>query len=260
MGSIYPITPEMLRPEVLHSLIYPDLDQVLFWDDTWDPEFYVALAHAGFICIAHEDPEIGPLLIPELQDSYAVLDWQNLHRSRNLRRLLRSQRLTEEGVELRVVASAERVLENLAAYHDRTWILQRYRELVGKLPRNSAPGFAIHGIELWSQKRNELVAGEFGYTIGRTYTSLSGFCSPDDREYRHFGTLQMYLLAEMLRDCGYAFWNMGHPSPEYKAAFGARILPRLEFLEKWFEARDIAPKLELAEAQDQRFPETENRR
>ena len=85
-------------------------------------------------------------------------------------------------------------------------------------------------------KQGKLVAGELGYTIGRTYTSLSGFCTRPDREWRHFGTLQMVMLAEHLRDLGYAFWNMGHPVQKYKRALGARVIAREEFLLRWLGA------------------------
>lgn len=247
MGSIYPITAPMLQDQVLREHIYPDLEQTLFWDASWDPELYVELARAGFISIAYSDSELGAVLIPELQGSYAVLDWVDLHCSRKLRRLLRSGRLADEGIELRVVASVERVLERLVSYHEESWILEPYRELVLRLPTGNAPRFALHGVELWSGRRGELVAGELGYTIGATYTSLSGFCSPHDRTCRHFGTLQLFLLAEMLRDRGYAFWNMGHPGQDYKVALGARVIERGGFLERWLAAREATPTLPLGE-------------
>ena len=61
--------------------------------------------------------------------------------------------------------------------------------------------------------------------------------TPKNREWRHFGTLQMWLLANRLRDRGYAFWNLGHPYQPYKERIGARILPRDVFLKRWLEAR-----------------------
>lgn len=231
----------MLEEGYLRTHVYPNLARSLYWDDSWDPETYVALARAGFISITHVDPVLGPLLMPELQRSYAVLDWENLHCSNNLRRLMRSQRLAEEGIELCVVDSVDRVLDRLRAQHGNTWILERYERLVRSLPRDDDPWFSIRGVELWSISRSEIVAGELGYTIGRTYSSLSGFCSPEDPTLRNFGTLQMYLLALLLRDSGYAFWNLGHPVHEYKRDLGARILRRGVFLERWLAARNAVP-------------------
>jgi len=242
MPSIYRITKSLLRDDVVRAHLYADLDQEFYWDDSWDPEFYVELARAGFISIAIDDSELGPLLLPQLQPSYALLDWENLHYSRNLQRLLRSGRLEDEQLELRIVDSPERVLERLVAYHEENWILQAYQNLVLKLPSQGDVLFSVRGVELWSGERDELVAGEIGYTIGRTYTSLSGFCTPDEPALRHFGTLQMVLLAGMLQERGYAFWNLGHSIQDYKKALGARVTPRERFLERWLAARDGTPE------------------
>jgi len=233
------VRPEMLDEEVLREDIYPRTDRTFYWSDQWDPEFYVALARAGFICISVQHPEFGTVLIAELQQSYAVLDWENLHCSRNLRKLTASGLLEEEGVELRVANASDRLLDRLADYHgEDSWISSPYRSLVRELAESENESFAIHGVELWSARRDELIAGELGYTIGATYTSLSGFCVREDRRWRHFGTLQQILLARTLQEKGYAFWNMGHISMPYKIALGARIVPREAFLERWCAARD----------------------
>lgn len=236
----------MLDEEVLRALIYPRTEKTIYWSDSWDPKFYVSLARAGFICISVRHPDFGPVLIAELQESYAVLDWKNLHYSRNLRRLMASGRLEEEGVELRVVDASDHVLERLADYHgEDSWIHEPYQSLVRELARSADKHFSVHGVELWSSRRDELVAGELGYSIGRTYTSLSGFCIREDRRWRHFGTLQQVLLAHALEERGYAFWNMGHISMPYKRALGARVVPRQAFLERWHAARDATPTAPL---------------
>lgn len=234
----------MLDEEVLRAHLYPRAETTLYWSDSWDPEFYVSLARAGFICIAAHHPELGSVLIAELQRSYAVLDWENLHCSRHLRRLMASRRLEEEDIELRVAETSDRVLERLAGYHgEESWLHGSYQALVRELSRSGDNHFAVHGVELWSRRRDELVAGELGYSIGGTYTSLSGFCSREDPRWRHFGTLQQVLLARGLEERGYAFWNMGHVSMRYKRELGARVVPRAAFLERWCAARDASPTL-----------------
>lgn len=241
--SIHPIVPADLSEENLHQRLYPNLDQTLYWSDHWRPDFYIALARAGFISISQQNPEHGTLLLPELQKCYAVLDWENLRVSRRIKRLLRSESFEAERIELRVVRDHERLLDRVLDYHGRntTWLTQPYRQLLAGLPRGDGNRFALRGIELWSGKRNLLVAGEFGYTIGRTYTSLSGFCTRPDPRWRGFGTLQLVLLAERLKKSGFAFWNMGHPQQAYKQALGARILAREDFLKRWTAARDDVP-------------------
>ncbi len=244
--NIEHLPPAALSEEVLRTHIYPRTEQTHYWSGSWDPQFYVALARAGFICISIHHPEFGPVLLAELQESYAVLDWEDLHCSRNLRRLMASGRLEEEGVELRVADADSHVLDRLVHYHgESSWICEPYQALMRKLVGRSHEGFAIHGVELWLQQRNELVAGELGYSVGSTYTSLSGFCNRTDRRWRHFGTLQQILLARSLQERGYGFWNMGHVSLPYKRALGARVVARASFLDRWCAARDTSPTTPL---------------
>ena len=199
------LSPASLDEEVLQALIYPRLEQTHYWSDSWDPAFYVSLARAGFIAISLPHPDVGDVLLPELQRSYAVLDWGNLHRSRKLRRLMASGRLEDDAIELRVSHSVDTVLQRLADYHgEDSWICEAYRSLVRTLARTGSTHFAMHGIELWSRRLDELVCGELGYSIGSTYTSLSGFCRPGEPQWRHFGTLQQVLLARALQQAGYA--------------------------------------------------------
>lgn len=143
----------------------------------------------------------------------------------------------------------------LGAYHGRRcWLTEPYRRLMCMMAdgrgaeRAAERGLVVRASELRAGPARELVAGELGYTIGRTYTSLSGFCRPEARQWRHFGSLQMVLLAERLRDAGYAFWNLGHPHMAYKKALGARVEPRERFLRRWRRHREELPGRDLFEA------------
>ena len=246
---IVPITPEHLQPQVLATHVLSDMSRSHYWTDVWDPSFYVALAREGFISIAHEHADFGPVLLPELQCSYAVLDWANLHQSRNVRRLRHSGRMEADAIEFRVERDPEAVMRALTRHHGKEcWLIESYRRLMAGLAAEGGPddvGFSLCATELWSLRTGELVAGELGYSIGCIYTSLSGFCMPGDGAWRDFGTLQLVLLAEVLRDSGYAFWNLGHPHMEYKQALGARVVGRSDFLFRWHEWRDQAPARSL---------------
>ena len=240
---IYPILPTDLQEDFLREHFYPDLERTLYWSDRFDPTFYIALARAGFISIAHETPEHGTLLIPELQERYAVLDWGNLHVSKQIQKRMRSKSYEEEGIELRVDRDHERALDRILDYHGRisTWLAEPYCELLGRLSETNEGDFTLYGVELWSTKKDILIAGELGYSVGRTYTSLSGFCTRDEPLWDGFGTLQMVLLARRLAERGFAFWNMGHPSQPYKRALGAQLIDRSNFLTRWLAARNESP-------------------
>lgn len=244
--AIHRISAAELESRFLEAHVYPDLRHTLYWSDDWDPALYVALARAGFISVAHAHSVRGFVLLPELQRSYAVLDWNRLHVSRRVRKLLASDRMQHEGIELAIGRPRAELLQRLTAHHaPRCWLCPPYQRLLKRLPREGGAGFSIQGVELWSRSRSELVAGELGYTIGSTYTSLSGFYDREDARWSHFGTLQLVLLAQRLRDCGYSFWNLGHPHLAYKQALGARILDRPIFLRRWQAATQQSPETEL---------------
>ena len=69
-----------------------------------------------------------------------------------------------------------------------------------------------------------------GFSIGRVYTSLSGWTEARTRDAH--GTAQLALLGRWLQRKGYAFWSLGHcysPEMEYKRNLGHRIFPRRDF-------------------------------
>jgi hypothetical protein len=244
--NIFPISHEVLEDDRFLGAAYRDIDQTHYWSDCWDPDFYVDLARAGFISISATDPEIGTVLVPELQSHYAVLDWDRLHVEGKVARILASGRLAEEQIELAIVDSVAPVLLRLLDYHgESTWLSQPYCELLGRLPTQKGGDFRLRAVELWSRREDKMIAGELGYTIGRTYTSLSGFCERSDSRWTSFGTLQMVLLARRLEAQGYSFWNLGHPHLPYKRALGAEVVPRPQFIERWLEATGETTEFEL---------------
>ena len=232
---IYYLSPDVLSEDFLQRHVYPsELD--LYWSDCWELDFYVALARAGFISTSVREGD-GLYLLPEMQPAYAVLDWERLHISRQARRLIRCGELKERGMVLRLCSRPDSVLQALQqTWGDSSWLHSPYQHLMRQAAKSSGIGLTVLAVELWSEARQELVAGELGYIIGRTWTSLTGFFRRDRADWSHYGTIQLLALAKILQAEGFAFWNLGHPYMEYKTRLGARILPRADFLDRWITA------------------------
>ncbi len=221
------LTLEMLNNPILRQSLYRDLQKDYYWSEDFSPEFYAAQAQAGFIAITekHRGEE---LLLPELQRSYAILDFPDLHVSRNVRRILKKTPLT-----LNVGLSLHTAAERIRTQHTHPWLTPRYEATLEAV--NALPDSRLHIVSVLLRSRGVVTAGEIGYILGRTYTSLSGFASRDPR-HRHHGTTQLVLLGHWLERHGFAFWNLGQPWMPYKFALGAREISRESFLVRWHYA------------------------
>ena len=202
-----------------------------YWSNDWSKEFYVELARAGFISITF-DTRDTLVLLPELQYHYAILDFKNLHISKKVKKLM-----NESSYEFCIDSRFNEVLEKFSNQHKDNWLKEEYVELLKSLHVNNDENsdFKIISVELVCKKSNELIAGEVGYIIGKTYTSLSGFSSRE-KQYANYGSLQLVLLAKYLENNDFEFWNLGHPHMEYKHRLGCVTYHRAEFLKRWDKA------------------------
>lgn len=260
--------PHIRREELtreVRDIIEDRGDITHLWSGDWSPEFYEAQARLGMIAVSAPGPDSPPkgepdkgeaaageecapgprhVILPELQKAYAVLDWPNLRMDRSVRRILLSGRREEEPLTLKIDTDPRPVMAELKKYWgSKSWLCPEYQETLLQLAeRNAADdvegrasSFRLWGIRLTAGPNGESAAGELGYTIGRTYTSLTGF-HHRRREWNNLGKVQMVLLAQHLEAAGLAFWNLGHPYMEYKRRLGARILFRRDFLDRWEQA------------------------
>ena len=242
----YYLCPELITPRILEEQIYPDMEQEYYWSDCWSLEFFRDLARVGFIPIAITNKENGHFLLPEMQKSYTLLDWRNIHVSAQVKKLIRRGDLMEDETYLIIDKNTDAVIQGIQeSYGSRCWLNQTYRELMKRLEDFSDGGFSLFSIQLRSGKHDRLLGGELGYSIGGTYTSLTGFLDRSNPACNNKGTIQLLSLARLLEENGYAFWNLGHPSMRYKTDLGARIVPRHEFLPRWKPACERRPTLPL---------------
>ena len=67
------------------------------------------------------------------------------------------------------------------------------------------------------------------------------------------GSVQLALTARLLERAGFAFWDLGQEF-EYKLKLGARLWPRVQFLERFHAVRGEASRLaEVAQVRGPRF-------
>ena len=215
---------DLINPIVLHNFIYPDMYKNYYWSDDFSAEYYIAKAKAGFIAVTdyYEEEE---LLLPEIQFNYALLDFDDLHISTKVKKLLENKTL-----QLEVSQDLDEVAEGINKLHRNNWLTAKYLNTL-KMSQGVDENFKV--ISAFIRDEDEIVAGEIGYMIGKTYTSLSGF-SEREKAYRNYGTAQLVLLAQYLQSNGFSFWNLGQCYMPYKLMLGAKIFEREAFLKRWY--------------------------
>ena len=231
-AQIYKLTLDQIQDEHFFTqILSKDITNNYYWCDDWSEELYVELAKKGFVSTTY-DTKDGLVLLPELQYEYGILDFKNLHISKKVQKLIKEDKYT-----LSFNTKFEEVISELSKQHKYNWLKDEYVELLNNLylKRDNTNAFKIYAVELIDKDTKELIAGEIGYSIGKTYTSLSGF-SDKDKKYNNCGKLQLVLLSQHLQNKGFSFWNLGHPHMEYKKKLGSISYKREIFLRRWEEA------------------------
>lgn len=211
---------------LVEEYIYPNLDINYYWSDDFSPQMFIALAQAGFISVSHKH-EDRLLLLPEMQEAYALLEFDDLHISKKVSNLLANKQY-----KLTFNTRFNDVLTSIQSAYKNCWMEGEYAALMQNLCDNTYENFDLFSTELLDTESGELIAGEIGYITHNVYASLSGFHNTSKR-YKSWGTLQLVLLGQHLQQEQIRFWNLGHPYMDYKTDLGAKILTRGEFLEKW---------------------------
>ena len=228
---VYYLSLEDIKDEnILFNYIYANLDSNYYISDDLSAEFYTLQAISGFIAtsISFENKFY---LVPEMQFEYAILDFENLHISKKVKKLLDKNDFT-----FSINTNISEVIKNIQTHHKTNWLTNEYYEILKKVKdyKNPNINFELLSIELWDKSKTVLIAGEIGYKTGSVYTSLTGFCLKD-KKYNNFGKLQMILLALYLEKNNFSFWNLGHPYMQYKFDLGAISFSREEFLKRWLK-------------------------
>jgi Leu/Phe-tRNA-protein transferase len=228
--GIYPLPYEAVSDlSFLQKHIYPDMRKNYYWSEDFSAQYYIAQAKAGFIAVT-DIFERRELLLPEIQFSYALLHFDDLHISKKIQKLL-----AKKVHQLHISTDITPVIHQIQHYHKNCWLTPQYHAIL-KATQQTKENFQIISVYITDngKKDGTLIAGEIGYIIGNTYTSLSGFSSKE-KAYRNYGTLQLVLLAQFLQEHGFAFWNLGQSYMPYKFHLGAKQYDRHAFLNLWYQ-------------------------
>ncbi len=230
-NKVYGITPDIIKNEtLLKNFIYQNVECNYYYSEEFSPEFYIDLALAGFISIWYKENECEYLL-PEMQFDYAVLEFDDLHISKKVQKLLNRSSYYNFFIN----EHFENIIDILSNHHKNSWIQGKYIELLKqlKITKYKTEEFQLVSFGIIDNKTKKIVAGEIGYiTKKKIYTSLSGFSSKE-KKYNNYGNLQLVLLAKYLEKQNFLFWNLGHPYMDYKLKLGAKVLSREKFLKKF---------------------------
>ena len=184
----------------------------------FDPSFVADVCRHGYIPMGESARGRSILLIKSHQQR-CVLDFENLHISRKLKRYART-------LTFHINQNFSECLQQTVDYHHPdTWLIQPLCKALIALHHQPMLGVKFHSMEIYDGDR--LVAGEIGYTTGAIYTSLAGFHTQNGS-----GSVQLAILGKVLQENGFSFWDLGMDVP-YKKTLGAHLIPRNSFLDRW---------------------------
>ena len=122
--------------EELMQHVYENKVKNYYWTDDFSPEFYITQARAGFIAVTMEH-ENKVILAPEIQKSYAILDFKDLHISRKVKKLLKAKNL-----QLEMAYDFDEVHEHIVNFHSLTWLKKPYLETLKAVHDLQNPNYA----------------------------------------------------------------------------------------------------------------------
>ena len=298
MRQVRLLTLDDLASEEVMAIVVADETRNLYASMDWSLKYYLTMAWHGFIAVAHEQRDGSTLLLPEMQYRYAHLALDEMHvatvaKKRSGRYRLRLN-ADLEGVLAGIEASHDSWV--LPKYQDLLRILHRrpvrvpveggallhvhsvalideasgslvagevgysigavYTSLTGFFDRAQAAAPPPPAQVAPAAPGGPAASSPAAEAAGEAAEASSS--SSSRPLHSSAGTVQLVALGALLRRCGFAFWNLGHPPRRatatrearmwYKASLGAHVYKRDRFLEAWRVARAGTPSTPLHEA------------
>ena len=218
----YPLVSDRSQLTQIPQWLSPEHEFCLATDFT--SAFIADVCYHGYLPMGEQVAEL-PVLLIKSHHQRCVLDFENLHWSRKLKRYAR-------GLTLRINQNFTHCLAAIVRHHTSTWLIKPLCAAFIQLHQQPQHNVALHSIEIYNG--DQLVAGEVGYSTGVIYTSLAGFHTQNGA-----GSVQLALLGQILAQSGFAFWDLGMELP-YKRHLGATVVCRQPFLARWRQHCDLA--------------------
>ena len=252
------ITPDIDLRRFAARFVAAETDVEYCWSLSFDIGFFARLCYEGFLSICSYPAKLCFLLMPWIAPTRAVMDFGEMHVSKQLKK-------RSKGYHMTINADFEGVVKGCVQQHGKSWLWKPMqnllkqgfcdpKRLLAQLgtrtdPPDEAVGrplsptshaelksaaFRVVTFELWNSATGELVAGDLGYVVGSFYTSMTGFRSPKSKSC---GTIQLVATYALLKRCGFAFWDLGMVM-DYKKALGAKVVSKREFIDRYHGVRD----------------------
>jgi Leu/Phe-tRNA-protein transferase len=204
------------------------------WALSFDPTMIALLCREGFLPMAGQIFADLICLLPKLHTQRSMMvDIMGLKIDNGARKKAKRYSFT-------VDRAMDQVIKGCQTQHgSNCWfygpLVEAYRCIHRQNDTGGLEGVRIHSCEVWDKKTGLLVAGELGYACGGIYTSLSGYREPGSKSA---GTVQCCCTAILLKQLGFKVWDLGMPM-EYKKKLGSCEIPRADFLQHVYSARDM---------------------
>ena len=244
-GHIF-IDPKDNCDRVVDAMLETNYSEEFCLARDFDEDFISRLMEAGFLVMSmelsdeqDETTEEGGsssesrlpmesffILLPKLHLLRSALFFPELHIKKSIRPLLSCY-------DLRVNNDFDIILNKCVEIHGAAWLTPPLVEILKSMHQTSGSrtGMLTKPVSFGVYRDGELLAGEFGITMGRVYTSYSGYYEEDNA-----GTVQMILMAQWLDNIGFDFLDLGMPL-DYKTGLGAQNISPGRFVELFRAAR-----------------------
>jgi leucyl/phenylalanyl-tRNA--protein transferase len=222
--------------EIIDFILSNEYKEECIVSESFSPRFVAELMRAGFLimsirsadAIDDSNAEYNFLLLPKHHLVRSILDFDNAHISRSVKRFM-------PRYELRINTDYDEIVAKCVEKHGADWLtppLLRCMRHIRQMLNVEAQmvSFGVY-------REGRLAAGEFGVAVGGVYTSYSGYYDETSA-----GRVQMLKTSAFLKEHGFAFWDLGMPLP-YKYTLGACDIDTRTFITRFRAARSLRPTL-----------------